>query len=229
MATGLDYFNESRRLTRNPVPVHQGFWRLRIGELAVNHKEERDSVTKPYTTDAPEVINANIKDFVCTGLSCSLAKEGHYKFVTNIPTQEDNQYDDTFTVSMLADNHYENWWAINRYMETVQSGQTDADPIRDRNHRIYGYDHRYRNRLTFIPWIDLHAADDVAQEYMVVRFERCRFTALSPLNIKPGSIDPISFNVTVKYEIRRVIRMPDPNEMMEAICVSYGSDSYYNK
>lgn len=221
-----DYLVNERRLTRNPVPVHQGFWRLRIGPLPANYKEERKSVTDPYTTDAPETINAHIKDFVCPGLTCSFAKEGHYKFVTNIPTQEDNQYDETFTVSMLADNHYENWWAINRYMEVVQSGRTDANPIKNRAHRVYGRDGIYRNRLTYIPWIDFHAADDVAQEYMIVRFERCRFQTLSPLQLKPGAIDPITFNLTIKYEIRRVIRMPDPNDLMEAICVSQGSDSY---
>ena len=228
MAKTDPYYDEyARRLMRNPTPVHQGFLRLRISELPVNYQERRKSVTEPYTTDAQETVNANIKDWVCPGLTCSIAKEGHYKFVTNIPTQEDNQYDDTITVSMLADNRWENYWAINRYMDVVQSGQTDADPVLDRRHRIYGIDHRYRNRLTYIQWIDMHFADDVAQEYMVVRLERCRFTALSPLSLKPGSIEPASFNLTIKYEIRRIIRMPDPNELMSAICIAEGADSYY--
>ena len=170
---------------RNPTPVHQGFLRLRISELPVNYQERRKSVTEPYTTDAQETINANIKDWVCPGLTCALAKEGHYKFVTRIPTQEDNQYDDTITVNMLADNRWENYWAINRYMDVVQSGQTDADPVRDIRHRIYGIDHRYRNRLTYIQWIDMHFADDVAQEYMVVRLERCRIAALGAMSLKP--------------------------------------------
>lgn len=222
------YYDEyARRLMRNPVPVHQGFLRLRISELPVNYEERRTSVTEPYTTDAQETVNANIRDWVCPGLTCALAKEGHYKFVTNIPTQEDNQYDDTITVNMLVDNHYENYWAINRYMEVVMSGQTDADPVRDIRHRVYGTDHRYRNRLTYIQWIDMHFADDVAQEYMVVRLERCRFTALSPLTLKPGNIEPISFNLSIKYEIRRIIRMPDPNALMNAICIAEGADSYY--
>ena len=212
---------------RNPFPVHQGFLRLRISELPVNYQERRKSVTEPYTTDAQETINANIKDWVCPGLSCSLAKEGHYKFVTRIPTQEDNQYDDTITVNMLADNRWENYWAINRYMEVVQSGQTDADPVRDVRHRVYGIDQRYRNRLTYIQWIDMHFADDVAQEYMVVRLERCRFAALSAMSLKPGTIEPASFNLTINYEIRRIIRMPDPNELMNAICIAEGADSYY--
>jgi hypothetical protein len=228
MAKTDPYYDEyARRLMRNPVPVHQGFLRLRISELPVNYQERRTSVTEPYTTDAQETINANIKDWVCPGLSCSLAKEGHYKFVTRIPTQEDNQYDDTITVNMLADNRWENYWAINRYMEVVQSGQTDADPVRDVRHRIYGIDHRYRNRLTYIQWIDMHFADDVAQEYMVVRLERCRFAALSAMSLKPGTIEPASFNLTINYEIRRIIRMPDPNELMNAICIAEGADSYY--
>lgn len=219
--------NEARRLARNPVPVHQGFWRLRIGALPVSYKEERTSVTQPFTTPAPETINANIKDFVCPGLSCSFEKEGHYKFVTRIPTQEDNQFDDAFTVSMLADNRYENYWAIRRYMDTVQRGETDAYPERNPFHRIYGIDHRYRNRLTYIPWIDIHAADDVAQEYMIFRFFRCRLAKLSDLNIKPGSIELVSFNLSVQYEFVKLYRLPDPNELMSAICVSTSSDSFY--
>lgn len=228
MANTDPYYDEyARRLMRNPFPVHQGFLRLRISELPVNYQERRKSVTEPYTTDAQETINANIKDWVCPGLSCSLAKEGHYKFVTRIPTQEDNQYDDTITVNMLADNRWENYWAINRYMEVVQSGQTDADPVRDVRHRVYGIDQRYRNRLTYIQWIDMHFADDVAQEYMVVRLERCRFAALSSMSLHPGTIEPASFNLTINYEIRRIIRMPDPNELMNAICIAEGADSYY--
>lgn len=219
----------ARRLTRNPVPVHQGFARLRFSEFPVNYVERRTSVTDPFTTDEQEVVNANIMDWVCPGLTCSLQKEGHYKFVTNIPTQEDNQYDDTISVAMLADNRYENWWAITRYMQVVQSGQTDADPVRDPHHRVYGVDKRYRNRLTFIQWIDMHMADDVAQEYMIVRLERCRFTAKSPLNFKPGTLQPVTFNLSIKYEIQRIIRLPDPNELMDAICISSGSDSYYNQ
>lgn len=221
--------HQARRLTRNPVPVHQGFARLRFSEFPVNYVERRTSVTEPYTTDAQEVVNANIMDWVCPGLNCSLQKEGHYKFVTNIPTQEDNQYDDTISVAMLADNRYENWWAIRRYMDVVQSGQTDADPVLDRMHRVYGTDRRYRNRLTYLQWIDMHLADDVAQEYMIVRLERCRFTAISPLNFKPGTLQTVTFNLSIKYEIQRIIRLPDPNELMNAICVSYGSDSYYNQ
>lgn len=219
----------ARRLARNPVPVHQGFGRLRISELPVNYEEGRKSVTDPYTTDAQETINANIQDWYCPGLQCSLQREGHYKFVTYIPTQEDNQYDETISVTMLTDNHYENYWGINRYMQTVQSGQTDADPVRDRNHRVYGYDKRYRNRLTYVQWIDMHLADDVAQEYMIVRLERCHFTAIGPLKFKPGVLQTVPFNLTIKFEDRRLIRLPDPNELMDAICVSYGSDSYYDK
>lgn len=227
MATETYYDEYARRLTRNPTPVHQGFLRCRISELPVNYQETRKSVTEPYTTDAQETINANIKDWVCPGLTCALEKEGHYKFVTRIPKQEDNQYDDTITVNMLADNRWENYWAINRYMDVVQSGQTDANPVRDVLHRVYGIDKRYRNRLTYIQWIDLHFADDVAQEYMVIRLERCRFAALGAMSLKPGSIEPASFNLSINYEIRRIIRMPDPNDLMNAICIAQGADSYY--
>jgi hypothetical protein len=73
----------------------------------------------------------------------------------------------------------------------------------------------------------MHFADDVAQEYMVVRLERCRIAALGAMSLKPGSIEPASFNLSINYEIRRIIRMPDPNELMNAICIAQGADSYY--
>ena len=229
MGDSTQFNTVSRRLTRNPVPVHQGFGRLRISELPTNYIEGRKSVTDPYTTDAQEVINANIRDWVAPGLQEQFAKENHYKFSTNIPITEDNQYDNAISVNMLADNHWENYWAFDRYMSVVMRGQMDADPIRDRNHRVYGFDRRYRNRLTYIQWIDMHFADDVAQEYMIIRLERCRIAALSDMQFTPGTINPMSFNLSIKYEIRRVIRLPDPNELMNAICISYGSDSYVNE
>ena len=111
-------------------------------------------------------------------------------------------------------------------METVMSGLTDAYPIMNPNHRIYGLDHRYRNRLTFIPYIDIHCADDNSQERMIVRFKRCRMTALSDLQPNPGAIDPVQFNMTVLYELKEIIRLPDPNSMMSAICVSTSSNAY---
>lgn len=221
-----DYERTVRKLSRNPMPVHQGFWRINIGPMPVSYDEKRTVDTQPYTTPAPETVNANIKDWTCPGLDLTYAKEAHYKFVTNIPTTEDNQYDKSFTVNMIADNRYENYWAIDRYMKTIMSGETDGFPIQNREHRVYGIDHRYRNRLTYIPYIDIHAGDDVAQEYMIFRFERCRPVSLSDLSIRPGSIEPVTFNVSFKYELRRLIRLPDPNELMTAICVSRSTNAY---
>lgn len=218
-----------RRLTRSPVPVHQGFWRLRIGPLPVSYEDDiydRQFSTKPHTAPAPEIVNALIKDYVCPGMQESFEIEHHYMFKTRIPTTEDNQYDNTITITLLADNYYENWWALHRYMDTVMNFTRNGHPVENINHRVYGIDGWYRNRLTFIPYIDMHAADDCAQEHMIVRFERCRIESLGDLQIKPGSIDPISFNLTIKYELRRIIRLPDPNDLMSAICVSTSTDAY---
>ena len=223
-------YTYERRLTRSPVPVHMGFWRCRIGPLPVSYEDEAGDAqftTVPHTAPPPEITNALIKSFNCTGLSESFEKEAHYKFVTRIPTQEDNQYDDSFTITLLCDNWYENWWAFHRYMETVMSGQTGGFPIENRDHRVYGIDKSYRNRLTFIPYIELHAADDAAQEHMIVRFERCRITKLSDMDVsRPGSADPLPFSLTIQYEIKRIIRLPDPNDMMSAICVATSTDRY---
>lgn len=218
-----------RRMTHAPVPVHQGFWRCRIGPLPVSwHDEQMDKAdtARPHTAPPPEMVNALIKTYICSGLSESFDFENHYKFRTRIPTQEDNQYDDTITITMLADQGYENWWGLHRYMETVMSGRTDAFPITNRFHRIYGLDGRYRNRLTWIPYVDIHCADDNSQERMIVRFERCRIAKLSDLQPNPGSVEPVSFNISVLYELKRIIRLPDPNSLMSAICVSGSTNAY---
>lgn len=221
---------ETVRIMRHaPTPVHQGFWRCTIGPLPVSWHDEAFDATDtpvPHTAPVPEMVNALIKNYICNGLKESFEMESHYKFRTRIPTQEDNQYDDPLTITMLADQGYENWWGLHRYMETVMSGLTDAYPITNTNHRIYGIDRRYRNRLTFIPYIDIHCADDNSQERMIVRFKRCRATALSDLQPNPGAIDPVQFNFTVLYELKEIIRLPDPNSLMSAICVSTSTNAY---
>ena len=218
-----------RRLSRSPAPVHGGFWRLRIGPIPVSWEDDAhdaEFTTVPHTAPPPEITNALIQKYNCPGLSIKYAPEGHYKFVTNIPIQEDNEYEKTFQVTMLCDNWYENWWAFHRYMDTVMSGRTGGFPEQDPEHRIYGLDRTYRNRLTFIPYIEMHAADDCAQEHMIVRFERCRLTDLGDLQPQLRGVDPLPFSITVKYEIKRIIRLPDPNNLMSAICVSTSNNSY---
>ena len=227
---GVSPARETVRIMRKaPVPVHQGFWRCTIGPLPVSWHDEAfdatDTVT-PHTAPVPEMVNALIKTYICNGLQESFEFENHYKFRTRIPTQEDNQYDGSLTITMLADQGYENWWGLHRYMETVMSGLTDAFPIMNPNHRVYGLDGRYRNRLTFIPYIDIHCADDNSQERMIVRFKRCRISQLSDLQPNPGPADPVPFNMSVLYELKDIIRLPDPNSMMSAICVSTSSNAY---
>jgi hypothetical protein len=221
-----------RIMRKAPVPVHQGFWRCTIGPLPVSWHDEAfdatDTVT-PHTAPVPEMVNALIKTYICNGLQESFEFENHYKFRTRIPTQEDNQYDGSLTITMLADQGYENWWGIHRYMDTVMSGYTGGFPIEDLHHRVFGTDGRYRNRLTFIPYIDIHCADDNSQERMIVRYKRCRISNLSDLQPNPGSIDPVPFNISVLYELKDIIRLPDPNSYMSAICVSTSSNAYDNQ
>lgn len=221
---------ETVRIMRQaPVPVHQGFWRCTVGPLPVSwHDEAHDAVDTPtpHTAPVPEMINALIKNYICNGLSQSFEFEYHYKFRTRIPTQEDNQYDGALTITMLADQAYENWWGLHRYMDTVMSGITGGFPITNMNNRVFGLDGRYRNRLTYIPYIDIHCADDNSQERMIVRFKRCRITTLGDLQPTPGSVEPVPFNISVLYELKEIIRLPDPNSYMSAICVSNSSNAY---
>ena len=92
----------SRPLARNPMLVHQGFWRIFIGPLPVSYKETRKSPTDPYTAPAAESVNANIRKFVCPGLSLHYVKEHHYLFSTRIPVSENNQFDKILTVNMFC-------------------------------------------------------------------------------------------------------------------------------
>jgi hypothetical protein len=100
--------------------------------------------------------------------------DGNYRALVHIPIQEDNEYNEkVLTITMICDDRMENYWAINRYMETIQSGPRDAYPIEDKKHRVYGNDGYYRNRRTWIPYIDIHMADDSYQKYQIIRFHRC--------------------------------------------------------
>jgi hypothetical protein len=52
---------------------------------------------------------------------------------------------------------------------------------------------------------------------------------LSDLQPNPGSADPVPFNISVLYELKEIIRLPDPNSMMSAICVSTSTNAYGDK
>lgn len=184
--------------------LHQGTCRCVIGALPVSYEQ----------SDAPpeESMNALITGFVSSGLTLRYDTDGNYKGRVHIPMTEDNQYDKMLTINMIADDRMENYWTLRRYMRTIQSGQTNGYPITDHTSRIWSFDNVYRNRLTWIPRIDIIFADDSFQKHQTLRFSRCYPTGLSDITTTFGSPDPVTFNITFIYSFEEVIREEPPSE-----------------
>ena len=185
--------------------LHQGTFRCTIGALPVSYTED----------DAPpeEAINALINGFVVSGLELKYDKDATYKAIAHIPVTEDNQYfDKLLTINMICDGRLENYWTLRRYMRTIQSGQTNGYPETDHNHRVWSFDNTYRNRLTWIPRIDIAMADDSLQKHQTLRFSRCYPTALSDINAQFNAPDPVTFNISFVYSFEETIREEPPSE-----------------
>ena len=185
--------------------LHQGTFRCVIGELPVSYEE----------ADAPpeESINALITGYVASGLDLSYATDGSYKGIVHVPITEDNQYNSKLlTINMIADDRMENYWTLRRYMRTIQSGQTNGFPVTDPNHRVKLFDGVYRNRLTWIPMIDIMSADDSHQKHQTLRFKRCYPTAISDIDANFRSPDPVTFNMSFIYSFEEIIREEPPSD-----------------
>jgi len=195
--------------------LHQGTARCIISDLPVSYAEE----------DAPssETINANITSFVGPGLQLRYQIDGSYKGLVHIPVTEDNQYyDKLITMNMIVDDRQENYWTLHRYMSTIQSGMTgpNANPQKDYNHRIYGADKHYRNRRMWIPFIEIHMADDSYQEWQIIRYERCWPTDISDLSLNFLAPEPVNFNMSWTYEVKKIIRCPKPIADVPPKCIT---------
>ena len=197
--------------------LHQGTARCVIAQLPVSYEE----------TDAPpfEAVNANIKAFVSTGMTLHYVTDGNYKANVHIPVTEDNLfYDKLLTITMIADDRQENYWNLFRYMETIMRGATQpAFPIWDTNSRIWGIDKKYRNRLMWIPYIDIVMADDSYQRHQTIRFERCYPTELSDLSMNFLSPDPVTFTMSFVYSMQTIIRDLPPHPDSLPACITNDS------
>ena len=198
-------------MTAEPIQVqnfsrmHQGTCRCVIGHLPVSYEQE----------DAPpeEAMNAMITGFVASGLELKYVLDGHYKANVHIPITEDNQYfDKLITINMIADGRMENYWTLRRYMRTIQSGATNGYPITEPTHRVRLFDGIYRNRLMWIPRIDIIFADDSYQKSQTMRFYRCFPTSIGDLNLDFKSPEPVNFNISFVYDFEEILREPPPSE-----------------
>jgi hypothetical protein len=191
---------------RGPIQDHnlnklvQGTSRISIGDIPISFTED----------DAPpfESINANIKGFKAPGLTLKYASEYSYKAKTHISITEDNEYQDAIlSVEMFMDDRMENYWALHRYMETIQSGKTGGWITEDPNDQPYGIDGRYRNRLMYIPIIDITMADPSFQHHQTLRFSRCFPTRLEDISMAfPDDVAPVTFVASFIFGKREIIR-----------------------
>jgi len=192
-------------LDHNLNRLHQGTARCTIGSLPVSYQEE----------DAPPsvTINANITAFVAPGLELKYTIDASYLALVHIPTTEDNAYfNKVLTINMICDDRQENYWALHRYMETIQRGNRGGVPIEDTDHRVYAFDRKYRNRLTWIPVIDIHMSDDSFQKHQTIRFERCYPLSLANLDLNFLDPSPVTFTAGFVYTNKTILRDSPPQE-----------------
>ena len=199
-------------LSNWPGRLHMGTTRCTIGWLPVDYSQ----------SDAPsfETINATILSYICPQLSIRYQIDGNYKGLVHIPVQEDNEYGNKIlTITMILDERQENYWALWRYMQTIQSGQTNGFPIKDDKSRVYAYDGFYRNRLTYIPSIQINIADDSFQKWTTLNYSRCYPVDISDLNFNfnsPGS-EPVTFTITFLYSYFDIHKFGENTETVPCI------------
>lgn len=185
--------------------LHQGTARLTIGGVPVSF-DEPDSPPE-------ESINALITGFTIPGFDIDYATQAHYKGIVHIPISEDNAYKGKIlAVNAIADDRQENYWTLYRYMETIRSGQTGGFPAHDIKHRVYGKDGFYRNRLTYIPRIDIVMADDSMQRHQRMIFHRCYPVTISELTINFNDNSPVTFTASFVFSMHTIERYDPPTE-----------------
>ena len=187
-----------------PNRLHEGTARISIGLMPVSY----DQVDSP----PQETVNASITGFKISEFDLKYATQAHYKAVVHIPVSEDNAYDNKLiVVQMIADSRLENYWNLWRYMQTIRTGFTDGFPITDKNDRVYGNNKSYRNRLTWIPRIDIIQGDDSLQTHQRTIFRRCYPLVLSELNMDFQDSNPVKFSISFIFSNVEVVRNAPPS------------------
>ncbi len=185
--------------------LHQGTARLVIGSLPVSYTE----------TNSPpeESINALITGFTIPGFDLEYEMQFHYKGIVHIPVSEDNSYKGKIlAVNVISDDRQENYWALYRYMETIRSGQTGGYPIHDIKGRTYGKDGFYRNRLTYIPRVDIVIPHKNIKMHQRMVFHRCYPAAISEMSVNFNENTPVTFNISFVFGMHTIERYPAPQE-----------------
>jgi len=198
-------------LTKWPGRLHQGTTRCVLGWLPVNYEQ----------LDAPsfETVNATILNYIAPQLSIRYQVDGSYKGLVHIPMQEDNEYGNkVVSITMIMDEQQDNYWALWRYIQTIQSGLTNGFPLTDDKARVYAPDGFYRNRLTYMTNLDIHIADDSFQKWTTLHYMRAYPVEISDLNFNSLAPELVTFTISFLYSYFWIERYE--NELPNAPCVS---------
>lgn len=198
------------KLNRMP----QGTARLVIGQIPVSYDVD--------AKDAPpeESINALITGYTIPGSELEYATHAHYNGVVHIPVSEQNAYrGKVLVVNMISDDRQENYWTLWRYMETIRSGRMGGVPIEEVKHRIFGNDKEYRNRLMYIPRIDIVFADGSMQRHQRIIFHRCFPMVLSEIQMNFNDPSPVTFTASFVFSNHTIERYDAPNETSDPMDV----------
>lgn len=197
---------QDHKLNRLP----QGTARINIGQIPVSYDvDELDGNSAP----PEESINALITGFTIPGSELDMATQCHYNGIVHIPTSEQNAYKGKVVViNMICDDRQENYWTLWRYMETIRSGSMGGYPIEDIKNRVFGNDKKYRNRLMYIPRIEIIMADGSMQRHQRIIFHRCFPIILSEIQMTFNEPTPVTFSVSFLFSNHTIKRYDAPKE-----------------
>lgn len=188
--------------------LHQGTYRCEIGNIPINFQT-------PGNEFAKETVNGLITSFISPGLNIKYATDANYggAFV-HISVQETNMFNEKIlSITMLADDRFNNYQVLHNYMLTVQQGGFAYPDLRE-NAPAIGRDGFYRNRLMYIPQISIFGADGSYQLSHTLNFKRCFPIAMSDIIHSFGDAEPVSFNISFIFSAREIIPSTPPSNLV---------------
>ena len=204
-----------KKLDHKQNRLYQGTSKITIGNIPVAYKTDTDE--NDINSPPEETINGLITSFTVPGVELEYDTHSHYNAIVHIPVSEQNAYKGkVLAVNMILDSRQENYWTLWRYMETIRSGSMDGYPIEDINNRVFGHDKKYRNRLMYIPRIDIITGTNYLQTQQRMIFHRCFPLILSELPTTFTEQAPATFTISFLFSNLTIERQkPHEEENVE--------------
>lgn len=177
--------------------AHQGKATLRFGPLPVSYiPRNEDDIPPPE-----ESITAKVKKFKVDGIKLAyadVAYPGLGGLRTKVPISEDAP-SGSIQTTLLCDARNYNWYALFRYMRTINGGYSNGYPVMDRSHRVWGGDGVYRNKEMYIPYVDYMLGDDAMHAHTQIRYKYCWPTDLGEISHSRDDNSVLEFPFTFVY------------------------------